>query len=216
MPTGWKYCGSRILLKTPITESEEIGVPEPYTWMWAGPKEIAYIDQHAEATSPTAYARRAARGDRCLCIMLGADVVGYQWVTRRNGCVMCGFGPGMEIILFPLARDQAFAFDLYAYRNFRCRGIGTMLKGLLYQRLREEGIREVLSLVSPDNHAAFRLQLRLGARPDRMVYTYRIRGWSKTFLGPRNDKQLNKWMQQFMLHSVARPKIDLVRNANRQ
>ena len=203
MPTGWKYWSNSILLKTSIADSGSITVPEPYRWIWAGPEEIAYIDRHPEATSPTAYTRRAARGDRCLCIMQGADVVGYQWVTRRNGCVMCGFSPKMEIILFPLAPDQAFSYDVYTYRNYRGRGVGTMLKKLLYQSMREEGAKEVLALVAPHNHASLRLQLRLGARPDRMVYSYRIRGWNKTFLGQAEDRQLTEWMERFKL-SLAR------------
>jgi ribosomal protein S18 acetylase RimI-like enzyme len=203
MPTGWKYWANSILLMTPVADSQPISVPEPYRWIWAGPEEIAYIDRHPEATSPTAYTRRAARGDRCLCIMLGENVVGYQWVTRRAGCVMCGFGPRMEIKLFPLAPHQAFAYDIYTYRNYRGRGIGTMLKRLLYLSMKEEGAREVLVLVAPDNHASLRLQLRLGAQPQRIVYTYRIRSWNKTFLGPAQDRQLAEWMEQFKL-SLAR------------
>jgi hypothetical protein len=63
--------------------------------------------------------------------------------------------------------------------------------------LREEGVKEVLSLVAPTNHASLRLQMRFGAQPQRMVYNYRIRSWSKTFLGPEGDTRLTEWMQQF-------------------
>jgi ribosomal protein S18 acetylase RimI-like enzyme len=197
MPTGWKFWGNRILLKTSIGDRGPISVPEPYKWSWAGPEEIAFLDRHPEATSPTAYARRAARGDRCLCIKQGTEVVGYQWVTRGAGCLLCGFGPKMEIKVFPLKPGQAYAYDVYTYRKYRGRGIGTMLKTLLFQVLREEGINEVLALVSPTNHVALRLQMRLGAQPQRMVYSYRIRSWSKTFLGPEGDRPLTEWMQQF-------------------
>lgn len=198
MPTGWKYWSNSILMKTPVVDSEPIGVPEPYRWIWAGAEEIAYIDRHPEATSSTAYNARATRGDRCLCIMLGAEVVGYQWVTRRNGCIMCGFGPRMEIQLFPLTPHQAFAYDLYTYRNHRVHGIGTLLKRLLYRSMKEEGVTEVLAIVAPDNYPALRLQLRLGARPDRMVYSYRIRRWSRTFLGPEKDEQILEWMEKVL------------------
>jgi len=197
MPTGWKYWGNSILLKTSIGDSGPISLPEPYTWTWAGPEEIDFLDRHPEATSPTAYARRAARGDRCLCIKQGSDVVGYQWAKLTAGCVLCGFGPLMEITLLPLKPGQAFSYDVYTYEKYRGRGVGTMLKNLLYQALREEGKKEVLALVSPDNHASLRLQLRLGAQPQRMVYSYRIRSWSKTILGPEEDRRLIEWLQQF-------------------
>ena len=197
MPTGWKYWGNSILLMTSISDCGSISVPEPYSWTWAGPEEINYLDRHPEATSPTAYARRAARGDRCLCIKQGGEIVGYRWFKLGTGCVLCGFGPDMEITLFPLKPEQAFSYDLYTYRKYRGQGVATLLNNLLYQALREEGIKEVLALVSPTNHAALRLNLRLGAQPQRLVYSYRIRSWSKTFLGPEGDTRLTEWTQQF-------------------
>jgi len=197
IPTGWKYWGNSILLKTPIGDSGPVSLPEPYTWTWAGPEEIDFLDRHPEATSPTAYARRAARGDRCLCIKQGDEIVGYRWFKLRSGCILCGFGPKMEITPFPLKPGQAYSFDLFTYQKYRGRGVATMLMKLLFQALREEGINEVLSCVSPDNHASLRLQLRLGAQPQRMVYNYRIRNWNKTFLGPEGDRRLTDWMQQF-------------------
>jgi len=103
----------------------------------------------------------------------------------------------MEITPFPLKPGQAFSYDLYTYRKYRGQGVATMLNNLLNRALREEGIKEVLALVSLANHAALRLNLRLGAQPQRLVYSYRIRGWSKAFLGPEGDTKLIEWMQQF-------------------
>lgn len=197
LPTGWKYWGNSVLLKTPIGDSGPVSLPEPYTWAWAGPEEIDFLDRHPEATSPTAYARRAARGDRCLCIKQGTEIVGYRWVSLGICCVLCGFGPDMEISLFPLRPGQAYSYDLFTYRKYRGRGIATMLMKLLFRALQEEGVREVLSCVSTDNHVSLRLQMRLGAQPQRMAYNYRIRSWSKTFLGQEGDRKLTEWMQQF-------------------
>ena len=197
MPISWKYWGNSILLKTSIGDSGPISVPEPYKWTWAGPEEINFLDRHSEATSPTAYARRAARGDRCLCIKQGGEIVGYRWLKLGTGCILCGFGTNMEITLFPLKPGQAFSYDLYTYRKYRGQGVATMLNNLLYHVLREEGLKEVLALVSLANHAALRLNLRFGAQPQRLVYSYRIRGWSKAFLGPEGDTRLAEWTQQF-------------------
>jgi ribosomal protein S18 acetylase RimI-like enzyme len=172
-------------------------MPEPYTWTWAGPEEIDFLARHPEATSRGAYARRAARGDRCLCIKQGAEIVGYRWFKLNTGCVFCGFGPKREIIPFSLKPGQAYSFDLFTYQKYRGRGVATMLMKILFQVLREAGVKEVLSLVAPTNHASLRLQMRFGAQPQRMVYNYRIRSWSKTFLGPEGDTRLTEWMQQF-------------------
>ena len=197
IPTGWKFWGNSVLLKTPVGESGPVNLPEPYTWTWAGPEEIDFLARHPEATSRSAYARRAARGDRCLCIKQGADIVGYRWFKLDTGCVFCGFGPKREITPFPLKPGQAYSYDLFTYQKYRGRGVATMLMKILLQVLREEGIKEVLSLVSITNHASLRLQMRIGALPQRMVYNYRIRSWNKTFLGPEGDRRLIDWMQQF-------------------
>lgn len=197
IPTGWKYWGNSVLLKTPIGDSGPVSLPEPYTWTWADSEEIGFLDRHPEASSPTAYARRAARGDRCLCIKQGGEIVGYRWFKLGTGCILCGFGQRMEITPFPLKPSQAYSYDLFTYQKYRGRGVATMLMNTLFQVLREEGITEVLSLVSPANHASLRLQMRFGAQPQRMVYSYRIRSWSKTFLGLEGDRRLTEWMQQF-------------------
>ena len=196
IPTGWKFWANRILLKTSISDSAPISLPEQYKWTWAGPEEIEFVDRHPEATSPTANVRRAAKGDRCLCIKTGPEVACYQWVTRRAACLRCGFGDKMEINVFPLRPGQAFTYDLFTYEKHRHHGIALLLRKLLFHTLREEGIQEVFNLVSPKNHAVLRLHARLGAQPQRMVYSYRIRGWSKTFLGPEGDTRLTEWMQQ--------------------
>lgn len=197
LPTGWKFRGNSILLKTLVGESTPVSLPEPYTWTWAGPEEIDFLARHPEATSRSAYARRAARGDRCLCIKQGTEIVGYRWFKLDTGCVLCGFGPKREIIPFPLKPGQAYSFDLFTYQKYRGQGVASMLVKLLFQVLREAGVKEVLSLVAPTNHASLRLQMRFGAQPQRMVYNYRIRSWSKTFLGPEGDTRLTEWMQQF-------------------
>ena len=106
----------------------------------------------------------------------------------------------MEMTFLPLAMNQAFSYDLYTYREHRGRGIATLLKALVYQRLEEIGIKETFSLVSPDNKPSLRLRVLLGEQPERMVYGYRIRNWQKTFLGPTRDVWLQQWWEQYKQH----------------
>lgn len=202
IPTGWKFWANSILFKTSVANAPAVGLSQPYEWTWAGPDEIEFMDRHPEASSSSAYARRAARGDKCLCVKIGSEVVAYRWVGFRSVCILCGFGPGMEIEVFRLKPEQAFCFDLYTYQKHRRFGIADILNRIMYRQLRENGIKEVFSFVSPVNIPAVRTQLKLGAEPHRMAYSYRIRGWSRTFLGPEADPGLRAWMARFQAGSV--------------
>lgn len=196
-PTGWKYWDNGVLFTTYTGNSKPVSVPAPYTWIWAGPEEIEFVDKHPEATSPTAYPRRAARGDRCLCLKKGSEVVSHIWVAGGTCCSLCGFGPKMEITFLPLKPGQAFSYDLFTYSAHRGRRLAILLIELMFQALRNESIKEVLSLVSLDNKPSLRLHLRLSAKPLHMTYGYRIRGWSRTFFGPERDPRLAQWLEQY-------------------
>jgi GNAT superfamily N-acetyltransferase len=195
-PTGWKHYHNSILFRGQTAVSPVV-VPASYEWKLAGPKEIQYMDTHPEATSPTAYARRAQMGDRCVCLKQGGELVGYQWIRFKRCCALCGFTDAMELPFLPLAANQAFFYDLYTYKAHRKRGVGTLIRKLADQGLSEMGIDEVLSLVSPQNLPALRLRTLMQEKPDRMVYGYRIRNWHQTFLGPLGDTQLLAWWDQF-------------------
>jgi hypothetical protein len=195
-PTGRKHYGASILFRR-RTDGAGVVVPAPYTWKLAGPDEIDYMDRHPEATSSTAYARRAAHGDRCICLLHDDELVGYQWVRFRACCALCGFGGSMELTFLPLAPNQAFFYDLYTYTAHRQRGVAKILRHVAYQGLMQLGIEEALSLVDPQNLPALRLRATMDERPDRLVYGYRLRGWQRTFLGPRDDARLLAWWDDF-------------------
>jgi hypothetical protein len=108
IPTGWKFWGNSVLLKTPVGESGPVNLPEPYTWTWAGPEEIDFLARHPEATSRSAYARRAARGDRCLCIKQGADIVGYRWFKLTPAASCAGLGQRGRSRLFRSSQTSIF------------------------------------------------------------------------------------------------------------
>lgn len=203
-PTGWKHYHNLILFRKQLKDSEPVAVPEPYEWKFAGPGEIEFMDAHPEATSPSAYTRRAARGDRCVCIKQGDELVGYEWITFHTCCALCGFS-NMELTFLPLATGQAFGYDLYVYQKHRRHSIATLLRKLVPQKLRELGIKESFSLTSPENIPTLRLRaiMDMGDIPERMVYGYRIRNWQKTFLGPVGDRRLLQWWEQFKVASGA-------------
>lgn len=196
-PTGRKFFDESILLRRRYHSAGEISVPDGYRSVWAGPREIEYIDRHEEATSPSAYARRAARGDWCLCLKQGDEIIGYRWATRKSGCVFCGFGPGYELLFFPLQAHQVFVYDSYVYRTYRGRGFSTLIRELFQQAAYHEGVRESYSLVAPENTRSLKLTLLGGSEPLCMAYGFRVRNWSKMILGPSPDEDLERWIDAF-------------------
>lgn len=180
---------------------EDVPDPEGLSCAWACSKDIEFIDRHPEATSRGANARRVARGDRCMCLKRGSEILGYQWVTQQAACVFCGFDPGYELLFFPLQPDQIFTYDSYVYGAHRRRAYGTVIRRRLHSALQQEGIREAYSLVAPENAPSISITLQSKFEPWRMAYGFRIRGWSKMILGPEMDPQLLEWIAEFKAHS---------------
>lgn len=197
-PTRWKLYDRSIVLRKILVATDGVVLPEGHQWVWAGPDELKVIDGHPEATSRSAYARRLGRGDSCLCLKNGTELVGYRWIAWHSGCLYCGFGPRQEITFLPLQQNQAFLYDLYVYEAYRKRGYGTLLLMLTFKALAGRGIDEVFALVDPDNHKMIRLDLRLGFEAVSMAYGFRIRQWRAMLYGPRAEQsQLQAWMQRF-------------------
>lgn len=196
-PTGRKFLHQSILLRRQYDGAGHTLLPDDFQSVWAGPSEIAYMDQHPEATSRSAYARRAARGDLCLCLKRGEEVIGYRWATRKSACVFCGFGPGYELLFFPLQAHQVFVYDSYVYRVHRGRGFSTLIRNLFQESAYREGIRESYSLIAPENTRSLKLTLLGGSAPLCMAYGFRVRNWGKMILGPSPDEDLKRWIDAF-------------------
>jgi ribosomal protein S18 acetylase RimI-like enzyme len=196
-PTRWKFSDRAILLRKALTARDGVDLPMGCQWVWAGPEELRVMDQHPEATSRSAYDRRAKRGDACLCVKNGDELVGYRWIARKAACLYCGFSRNYELMLFPLQPRQAFLYDLYVYSSYRKHGYGTLLMDLALDVLQNEGVGEVFSLVDPDNHPMLRLNARLGFEAVRMVFAFRIRQWSAVAYGANDDPALQRWTKQF-------------------
>jgi len=181
------------MLRKDLSGTAAIEESGGYQYCWAGSEEIQYINNHSEATSPTAYERRAQRGDSCLCLKKGDEIIGYHWMAWSSACIFCGFGKGSEIVFFPLREDQVFTYDLYVYKAHRRSGAATAFRGLLWEMLKQKGIREIYTLIDPDNRIALKLNLGLGYKPVHMVYQFRIRQWAHTRYGPL-DKEIHEML----------------------
>jgi GNAT superfamily N-acetyltransferase len=196
-PTRWKFYDRSILMRKRLVPADPVSTPPGHRCEWAGEQEIAAIDRHPEATSPTAYPRRFKRGDACLCLMAGDEIVGYRWIARHRSCLYCGFDPRYELGFLPLKPDQAFVYDLYVYKKHRRHGYAALICSHIYEALRQQGVAEAFSLIDPGNRPVIGLNLRLGVEPVCMAYGFRIRQWNTMLLGPESDGPLLKsWFQQ--------------------
>jgi len=200
-PTSWKFYNRAILFRRQYGEMDEASLPDGVQSEWAGPKEIEYIDKHPEAPAPGTSARRVARGDMCMCLKRGEEVIGYQWVTRRSACLFCGFSPKYELLFFPLQSHQMFTYDSYTYAAYRRKGYGTVIRRTLHKAMRDAGVQEAYSLVAPENTASISITLQSRFQPWCMAYGFRVRGWSKMILGPHPDAELSQWINAFKAQS---------------
>lgn len=196
-PTGRKFFDRAILLRKTLASEQRFALPEGFRWKLGGASEIAQIDAHPEATSRSAYRRRYDRGDSCVCLMKGSEIVAYRWVARRRACLYCGFGSGYEIRFLALRPNQAFLYDLYVYQAHRRGGHATLLCEVIFKLLKDEGIDEIFCLADPANERVIRLDLRLGFEAVRVAYGVRIRQWGAMFFGPQPDPRLQAWVGEF-------------------
>ena len=99
----------------------------------------------------------------------------------------------------PLQQDQAFTYDFYTYIKHRGKGFGACLKSSLLYDLQSRGVNDVFTIVEPSNHISMRVHIKLDYKPVTAVFSYRIFGWAKTFLGSKRDELR---MQQWVLNTA--------------
>ena len=196
-PTGRKFFRRSILFRRSLASLEPVAPPEGVRWSLAGPNEIAWINAHPEATSRSAYRRRYERGDICVCLKNGSEIVAYRWIVRSAACQFCGFGLDYEIRFLPLSSKQAFLYDLYVYQAHRRFGYGTLLCRIIFRILKEKGVDEVFCLAEPGNERIVSVNLRLGFEAVRIAYGVRIWRLGAMFFGPLRDRQLEQWIGEF-------------------
>jgi len=87
---------------------------------------------------------RFDRGAQLWLLKKGGKLAGFRWVLR---------GRTMEPYFFPLTRDDAHVFDAEVFPQFRGKGIDSRLNNYLISKLKEEGVRRVLSEIYSWNTA---------------------------------------------------------------
>jgi ribosomal protein S18 acetylase RimI-like enzyme len=197
MPIRRKWYGNSVLTKKSLAGVRDTSPPEPYRCKWAGPAEITFMSNHPEADSRGGYARRVQRGDRCLCLMKGDELAGYQWIAFESARALQEDIPGWEFRFLPLTRTSAYLYDLYVYRQHRGKRLGPLIRVQSFASLKELGYREIFALVDIHNESGLRVRTHTDEELQRLAYCYRVGPWKKCFFGPLGDPALKKWWDDF-------------------
>lgn len=191
-PFRWKLSLHSILFRMDLFDGPDTKGGKHVDLDWANERDLASIATHPEGYGWEAYDRCLRRGDACYRLKLDGEIVCYNWVAFHKCCLLCGFRSGVEFL--PLRSGQVFTYDLYTYLKFRNRGFGAALKRALYGALRHRGVKSAYSSVTPDRVPSIRIQIRLGAEAERVLYAFRMRQFATVFLGPKNDPRLQSWI----------------------
>jgi hypothetical protein len=86
----------------------------------------------------------------------------------------------LEFNLCPVAAGEVFPIYSHTVRAWRGKRIDSVLKAVVYNKMREEGIAFVRSSIVEDNEASFRMMSRWNSIPYRRYFYRRILKWRRT------------------------------------
>jgi GNAT superfamily N-acetyltransferase len=102
--------------------------------------------------------RRLAAGMRCFLTLSEGHVVGELWVVTVELWL------AQLERLVPLAPDELWVYEAFVIPELRGRNVATVRATLVGERLKNEGYRRLLWLVSPHNRPQLGSAAKLGAR----------------------------------------------------
>ena len=134
-------------------------LPEGFRFALFGAAEVQAISRHPERghyVRPQYALENLARGDTCLGIMRGSQIVGFTWyslTTNRS--------PHYPCVLQP---HEAYLYDMYVFRDFRGHALAPILRYRCYQMLHALGRDTFYSVTECANKASLAFKRKLGAR----------------------------------------------------
>jgi len=202
-PAKSKYVLNGVLMKKNLDNLlPTLIAGQDYIFGWAGQEELNFIMNHPETNMPEAFSRRLEAGNRCFYAKYDNEVIAFNWVNFKFGCVL--FGRENELTFFHLDENSAFTYDLYTYSKYRRQGIGLQMKAHQFRHLKEMGINIAYTFISLSNIKSLGLHAKLGSTPERLIYCYKLGRWKKGFLGTEGEKKrLKEWAESFVTDSKA-------------
>ncbi|MES2123339.1 MAG: GNAT family N-acetyltransferase [Gemmatimonadota bacterium] len=133
-------------------------LPAGFTFAEFGEREIdeiaAFREYGDEVTGP-APLENLRRGDRCLGIRRGDEIVAFSWFSL--------IGSKSELYASPLGPNEAYLFNIYVKPSIRGQNLAVKLRHHSYEVLREAGRTRFYSLTQASNKASWRFKQKLGA-----------------------------------------------------
>ncbi|MGI9259998.1 MAG: GNAT family N-acetyltransferase [Gammaproteobacteria bacterium] len=117
-------------------------------------------------------------GKLALAMRAEGELVGYTWASLRH------FAPYQKRT--ELGPEQAYVTNTYVLKNFRCRGMASLLKQAMNRELLQYGRKEIISVTDLLNKPAMNLKRRIDATPLELRLALRISRWWHTDLRLRS------------------------------
>lgn len=133
-------------------------LPDGFTFAEFGAREveeIAAFREHGDEVTAPGLLENLSRGDRCLGILRGEEIVAFSWFSverSRSELYTVFMGPG-----------EAYLFNIYVKPTIRGQNLAVILRHRSYEVLREIGRDTFYSLTQVSNKPSWRFKQKLGA-----------------------------------------------------
>lgn len=143
----------------PDAAQHDTALPAGFEFCVLGASELQLISQHPERAgyvSAGFVLNCLARGDTCLAIRRGGEIVAFGWysITHNHS----PHWPG------PLGADEAYLYDMYVFKAWRGHELAPALRLHGYRSLAALGRSRFYSITECRNNASLRFKRKLGAR----------------------------------------------------
>ena len=108
-------------------------------------------------------------GKLALAMRAEGVLVGYTWASLQH------FAPYQKRT--ELGPEQAYVSNTYVLKNFRCRGMASLLKQAMNRELLQLGRKEIISVTDLLNKPAMNLKRRIDAEPLQLRLALRMSRW---------------------------------------
>lgn len=143
----------------PSAALHDVALPAGFDFGVLGADELQRVSQHPERAgyvSAGFVLNCLARGDVCLCVRRGEEIVALAWhsLTLNHS----PHWPGA------LGADEAYLYDMYVFEAWRGHELAPALRLHSYQVLAALGRSRFYSITECHNRASLRFKRKLGAR----------------------------------------------------
>jgi hypothetical protein len=141
-----------------IVSNNLVDIPENFQFATFGLDDVMAISrmpERADYVYKKYVIENFIKGDLCLGIKCQGEIVAFTWVNLKK--CHSKFYPA------EMGSNEAYLYDMYVLKKFRCKNLATALRFKNYEVLRGMGRNIFYSITERSNAASFRFKQKLGA-----------------------------------------------------